>query len=136
MTHGKLTKERNIFIGIFILAFVLSVLFKHLRMQSILKIDENFQASDFHGYVVILTFLKGIFIYFVYRLSRFLKVSSGLTVLYCMLAPISLLQIIPFALLLTKVKSTMVSISALSESIKPDLNSRGYRENPTDVQGR
>ena len=110
MTHEKLTKERNIFIVFFTLSFVLSALFSHLRMQSILTIDENFQASDFHGYIVILTFLKLVFIYSVYRLSRFLKASKGLTVLYCVLAPVSLLQIIPFTLLLLKVKHTRLKI--------------------------
>ncbi len=110
MTHEKLTKERNIFIVFFILAFVLSALFSHLRMQNILTIDENFQASDFHGYIVILTFLKLVFIYSVYRLSQFLKISKGLIVLYCVLSPISLLQIIPFTLLLLKVKHTRLKI--------------------------
>ena len=110
MTHEKLTKERNIFIVFFILTFVLYALFNHLRMQSILKIDENFQASDFHGYTVILTFLKLVFIYSVYRLSRFLKASKGLTVLYCVLAPVSLIQFIPFTLLLVKVKHTRLKL--------------------------
>ncbi len=122
MTEGKLIKERNIFIGFFILAFVLSAFFQHLRMQSILKIDENFQASDFYSYIVILTFLKGVFIYIVYRLSRFLKISTGLTVLYCMLAPLSLLQFISFTFLLVKVKSMRKSIDASSESSMPTLN--------------
>ncbi len=122
MTHEKLRKERNIFIGFFILAFVLAAFFQHLRMQSILKIDENFQASDFHGYIVILTFLKGVFIYIVYRLSRLLKISTGLTVLYCMLAPLSLLQFISFTFLLVKVKSMRKSINASSESVMPTLN--------------
>ena len=122
MTHEKLRKERNIFIGFFILTFVLSAFFQHLRMQSILKIDENFQASDFHGYNVILTFLKGVFIYLVYRLSRFLKISTGLTVLYCMLAPLSLLQFISFTFLLVKVKSMRKSINASSESVMPTLS--------------
>ena len=134
LTHEELTKERNIFIVFFILAFVLSALFNHLRMNSILKIDEHFQASDFHGYSVILTFLKVVFIYFVYRLSRFLKVSTGLTVFYCMLALITLAQIIPFTLLLAKVKSTRVSINTPSESLKHDLNSSGWRENSSGVQ--
>lgn len=110
MTHEKLTKERNIFVVFFILAFVLTALFSHLRMQNILKIDENFQASDFHGYIVILTFLKLVFIYSVYRLSRFLKVSKGLTVLYCMLSPVSLLQFIPFTFVLVKVKHTRLKL--------------------------
>ena len=114
LTHGRLTKERNIFIVFFILAFILSALFNHLRMQSILKIDETFQASDFHGYIVILTFLRLVFIYFVYRLSRYLKISTGLTILYCMLAPLSMFQIILFMLLLAKVKSTRARISTTS----------------------
>ena len=122
MKHEKLRRERNIFICFFILAFVLSTFFQHLRMQDIQKIDENFEASDFHGYIVILTFLKGVFIYIVYRLSRFLKISTGLTVLYCMFAPLSLLQFISFTFLLVKVKSTKVSISASSESVMPTLN--------------
>ncbi len=105
MTDKELTKERNIFICFFILAFVLSVLFQHLRMNSILKIDENFQTHDFHGYTVILTFLKCVFLYIVYRLSRFLKVSIGLTVLLCILAPLTLLQFIPFTILLVRVMS-------------------------------
>ncbi len=125
MTHEELTKERNIFIVSFILAFVLYALFNHLRMNSILKIDEYVQASDFHGYTIIITFLKAVFMYFVYRLSRFLEVSRGLTVVYCMLALITLLQILPFTLLLAKVKSTRVSIDTPSESLKHDLNSSG-----------
>ncbi len=122
MTHEKLRKERNIFIGFFILAFILATFFQHLRMQDIQKIDENFQASDFYGYIVILRIFQGVFIYIVYRLSRLLKISTGLTVLYCMLAPVSLLQFISFTLLLVKVKSIRKSINASSESVMPTLN--------------
>ena len=125
MTHGKLTQERNIFIVFFVLALVCSAFFNHLRMQNILNIDENFQVSVFHGYTIILTFLKGVIIYVVYRLSRFLKVSTGVTVVYCMLAPLSLVQVIPFIILLKKVKSTRIGISASSETITPDVNSSG-----------
>lgn len=116
MTDKELTKERNIYICFFIFAFVLSALFQHLRMTNILKIDENFQASDFHGYTIILSFLKGVSMYLVYRLSRFLKVSKSLTVLFCILAALSLLQFIPFVLLLAKVKSIRKTFMVPPES--------------------
>ncbi len=125
LTQEKLTRERNIFLIFFIMAFVLTTFFNHLRMQSILEIDENFRASDFHGYSVILPFLKLVIIYFVYRLSRIVKLTAVKTLLYCILAPLSYFQIIPFILLLAKVKSVRTRIGVSSESIKSDENVSG-----------
>ena len=41
---------------------------------------------------------------------KFLNISKGLTILYCMLSPVSLVQIIPFTLLLLKVKHTRLKL--------------------------
>jgi hypothetical protein len=121
VTHEELTKERNIFLFFFILLATFSALFMGLKMGGIIEITEDVQ-----GFAVIMTLLsKGVFIYLVYRFSRFLKLSIGLTILYCLLAPFSVLYLIPFIGLLLKVKSVRKNISVLSESVKPTSGNSG-----------
>ncbi|MBN1290402.1 MAG: hypothetical protein JXB48_01060 [Candidatus Latescibacteria bacterium] len=113
--QGKLTKERNIFILIFLLGFIMSVFFNNLRMQNILEINENFQPKKFNGYTVILTISSITLIYITYRFSRILRLSKGIILLYCILAPLSVIQLVPFILLLVKANAVKVKIDEPSE---------------------
>ena len=92
MTEETLTKERNYFLAGF-LALVGSAIAIRLWAS---------QASDYeirqHADALLLAQLaaKGLFVYLVFRLSRFLRHPAWLTVVYCILSPFSLLYSIPF----------------------------------------
>lgn len=90
MTREELTKERNIFIGIFILVALFALLFRTLTVTGIIEFTKEVEL-----FAEIMTLLsKVVFIYIVYRLSRFLKVSIGLTILYYVLAVFSVLYLL------------------------------------------
>ena len=115
MTREKFNKERNIFIVVYMLAFLVSVYFNNLRMQNIFTIDENFQVNDFHGYTVILAISSIVLIYITYRFSRFLQISRGLIIVYCIMAPLTIIQLVPFILLLKRAGTVSASMSGPSE---------------------
>jgi|GEM_PF-1222814 len=101
-----LSKERNFFLlGFFTLVGVnLS-----FRLISVLAAAET--QEDLLGLGVILTlFFKGIFIYLVFRLSRYLRQPLWLTILFCVLAPFSLLYLIPFVGVLIGVRNARRSL--------------------------
>jgi hypothetical protein len=121
MTHEELTKERNIFLGVFILVALFALLFRTLTGTGIIEISKELEL--FAGIMTLLS--KAVFVYIVYRLSKFLKVSVALTILYCLLTIFSILYLIPFIGLLLKVKSVRKTISESSELVKPTSDSGG-----------
>jgi hypothetical protein len=119
VTHRELTRERNFFLGAFILVVLFALLFRTLTGTGIIEISEEIEL--FAGIMSLLS--KGVFVYIVYRLSRFLKVSKGLTFLYCLSAIFSVLYLVPFIGLLLKVKSVRKSVSMSPELTKSTLDS-------------
>ncbi len=102
MTNETLTKERNIFLVGYVFITVTSVVFRHIAGE--LSIDD---LDSILNVAVFMTFLaKGIIIYLAFRLSRFLKHPVWLTLLYCLLAPLPLLYLIPLVGLLFSVRNT------------------------------
>ncbi|GEB32183.1 hypothetical protein [Brevibacillus parabrevis] len=107
MTNDKITNERNIFLFGFFLLLVIGVSFRIMQMTATEEMILTIQS-----FAIIATLAgKILFIYFVFRLSRFLKQSWWLTILYCVLAPFSLLYLIPFVGLLLGVKQARKNIN-------------------------
>lgn len=101
MTNETLTKERNFFLTGFFTLVAIGVVFRLLELSTSPDAVEGVQ-----GLGAILTLVvKVVFIYLVFRLSRFLRQPVWLTILYCVLAPFSLLYLIPFIGLLIGVKN-------------------------------
>jgi membrane protease YdiL (CAAX protease family) len=106
MTNEGLTKERNIFLVGFVVITVTSIVFKHI-LGELSKNDLGYILNV----ALFMTFLaKGIIIYLTFRLSRFLKHPVWLTLLYCLLAPLPLLYLIPLVGLLFSVRNTRKSL--------------------------
>lgn len=106
MTNETLTKERNIFLVGFVVITVSSVAFRHI----VGGLSINDLGSILNVAVFVTFFAKGIIIYLTFRLSRFLKHPIWLTLLYCLLAPLPLLYLIPLVGLLFSVRNTRKSL--------------------------
>jgi len=112
MTHQELTRERNLFLGIFILGPPL-VLF---LISIFLAAAETTIIPT--GYLYFLSITPCI--YAVYKLSKFFKVDTSLIILYSLLAMFPVLYLVPFIGLLLRVKFVRRTINVPSELIKLD----------------
>ena len=101
ITNEKLNEERKIFVGGFALIILATFVLSKILI-GVLPIEY---------YPSIPLIAKAFFVYLVFRLSRFLNQPIWLTIIYCILAPFSLLYLIPFIGLLIEVKRTRKKIT-------------------------
>ena len=101
MTDQALTRERNFFLAGFLALVGVGVVF---RLAALSTPPDALQGVHDLGVVLSLV-AKGVFVYLVFRLSRFLSHPVWLTIVYCVLTPFSLLYLIPFIGLLVGVKN-------------------------------
>lgn len=110
-------RERKFFLGGFLTIVATSILVRLIATQS-----GAFTSGESRQFLVLLTLAaKGTFIYLVFRFSRFLRKPWWLTILYCALAPIAILYLVPFIGLLGsgwKAKRSLPKAST-SPSIEP-----------------
>lgn len=107
MTDEALTRERNILLG-GSLGLVVATVVLGLSMVPFAR-DSGVVWVAISGIVVA---SKGVFVYLVFRLSRFLRHPVWLTALYCVLAPLSLLFLVPFIGLLVGVRNARRALAA------------------------
>ncbi len=123
MTDQALAKERNFFLAGFLVLVGVGVVFRLLALSTPPPADEGLQ-----GLGAILTLVaKAVFVYLVFRLSRFLRQPVWLTIVYCVLTPFSLLYLIPFVGLLLGVKNARRAVVASAAS---GANRRAQEEAP------
>ena len=105
ITNETLTEERQLFVYGFIVLVLIGIVLNNvdLSMFSIDTQEEIDKAVMFFAGATILG--KIIFIYLVFRLSRFLKHPVWLTSIYCILTPFPLLYLIPFIGVLVSVRN-------------------------------
>lgn len=113
MNGQTLTKERNYFLtGCLALVLVGSVS-RLLLLQS----TPPDAAQDVQNAGAGLTLLaKLVFVYLVFRLSRFLRQPVWLTIAYCVLTPFSLLYLIPFVGLLVGIRNARRALVSAAPS--------------------
>ena len=108
MTDQALTKERNFFLVGFIVLAGVGVVFRLIALSTPPASLEVVQTLG----VTLTLVAKAIFIYLVFRLSRFLRQNVWLTIVYCVLAPFTLLYLIPFIGLLVGVKNARRKVAS------------------------
>jgi hypothetical protein len=101
LTDQTLSKERNYFLAGFFIQVGIGVVFRLCALSAPPESVEGVQGLG----AVLTVVAKAVFVYLVLRLSRFLRQPVWLTILYCVLAPFSLLYLIPFIGLLAGVKN-------------------------------
>ena len=100
MTGTSLTRERNIFLGGLLGLAALTFIFNITVLSGVSVAD----PATLDGVAVAGTLIsKAAAVYFVFRLSRFLRQRVWLTVVYCILTPFSIVYLIPFIGLLVGV---------------------------------
>jgi hypothetical protein len=107
VTDKEITKERNIFLISFFISIFINVIFQIL-VSSDAELASS-QPNEIAKWGILIT--KGVFIYLVYRLSRFLKKPVWLIALYCILTPFAVLYLIPVIGLLLDVRKARKMIS-------------------------
>jgi hypothetical protein len=101
LTNQALTREQNFFLAGFFALVGIGVGFRLAASSTPPDALEGVQNLG-----AVLSFVaKGVFVYLVFRLSRFLRQPVWLTIVYCVLTPFSLLYLIPFIGLLMGVRN-------------------------------
>jgi hypothetical protein len=123
MTDQSLTKERNYFLaGFFALVGSAIVIRLWAAQASDYEIRQCADALPLAQLAA-----KALFVYLVFRMSRFLRHPAWLTVVYCILTPFSVLYLIPFIGLLIGV----VNARSRLRSGAPDVPPPASREKPS-----
>ena len=107
MTDQALTTERNFFLAGFFALAGIGVVFRFVALSTPPVALEDVQSLG----VALSLVAKGVFIYLVFRLSRFLRQPVWLTIVYCVLTPFSLLYLVPFIGLLVGIKNARRALS-------------------------
>ncbi len=119
MTDDSLTRERNYFLGGFIALLGCTVLIRLWAQQATVR-----EIREYADTLLLVQLLaKGLFVYLVFRLSRFLNHPAWLTVLCCILAPFSVIYLFSFVGLLIGVynaRSRLRSARIFGEEARPD----------------
>jgi hypothetical protein len=95
MNYEALLRERRLFLVGCAVLVAPAVAF---RLFVVLGAIDPAATANFANVASLIT--KMVFIYLVFRLSRFLQLPVWLIIIYCVLAPFSVLYLIPFAGLL------------------------------------
>lgn len=112
MTDEVLTRERNFFLAGFFTLAGIGVIFRLVALSTPPDAVEGVQ-----GLGAVLTLVaKAVFVYLVFRLSRFLRQPVWLTIVYCVRTPFSLLYLIPFIGLLIGVKKARRALASSTAS--------------------
>lgn len=119
ISQDSLTRERNIFLGGFGALIGLNLLLQLMFGFSIGLLLGVDSGLAFNAVVVLIA--KAASVYFVFRLSRFLRQPVWLTILYCMLMPFAVLYLIPFVGLLIAVRRSRCSLEPTKPSF-PEIH--------------
>jgi hypothetical protein len=101
LTDQALRKERVSFLVGFFAIVGIGVVFELVAMATPPDLLEGVQSLG----AVLSLVARAVFVYLVFRLSRFLRQPVWLTVVYCVLAPFSLLYLVPFVGLLVALRN-------------------------------
>jgi|SaaInlV_200m_DNA_2_1039689.scaffolds.fasta_scaffold32699_3 hypothetical protein len=105
ITNETLTEERQLFVYGFIVLVIIGIILNNVNL-SLFSIDTQEEIDKaVMFFVAAIALGKIIFIYLVFRLSRFLENPIWLTIIYCILTPFPLLYLIPFIGVLVGVRN-------------------------------
>jgi hypothetical protein len=107
MDNQQLSDERNLFIAGLVIVVLISWL---IRGAVAVSAASGEQEQNFAAGATLVG--KACMIYFVYRLSTFLKNPSWVTLVYCVLTPFALLYLWPISALLWGVRKARKNIVA------------------------
>ncbi len=128
ISQDGLTHERNIFLGGFGALIGLSLAIQLMLGFSFGLLLGRNDALEFSAIVVLIA--KTASVYFVFRLSRYLRQPIWLTILFCMLVPFALIYLIPFIGLLVAVKKVRKQFEPVLQSPIPP-RTKQTREPPS-----
>ncbi len=104
MTEADLLKEKGSFVTVFWLnvASDICLMFTDYRRQLVMS--------------VLVLLVKILAMYYAFRMSRFLKQSGGITLLYTVFAPFALLDLVPFVGLVSAANAARRQLQASGTS--------------------